>query len=90
MEKKRVILYWLGFLILLGALFLPGFTERQKLREKNDELERRIVLLEEHNKELEEELIRLQQEPEYVERKAREKLGIVKKGEIIYRGEGRE
>jgi len=33
----------------LGVVFLPVFSILQKLREKNDQLQKRIKLLEEHN-----------------------------------------
>lgn len=87
MEKKRVALYLVALVVAAGAIFLPGFTELQKLREENEQLQKRIVLLRERNEELEKEILKIQQEPEYVEEKAREKLGIIRKGEIIYKGE---
>jgi len=86
MEKKRLILSALAIAALLVAVFLPGFSELQKLREENEQLGKRIVLLEEHNEELKVDLQKMRQDPDYVEKKAREKLGIVKKGEVIYRG----
>lgn len=75
----------LGLLALLGIVFLPGHSELQKLREENEQHKKRIELLEEHNEKLKRELAKMQEDPDYVEKKARDKLGIVKKGEIIYR-----
>ena len=85
MEKKKIVFYILGFLAVFYMIFLPGFSELQKLREENDQHQRRIRLLEEQNEELKAELKLMQEDPDYVEKKAREKLGIVKKGEIIYK-----
>ncbi len=76
------------FLTALGVVFLPGFSRLQKLREKNDQLQKRIKLLEKHNDKLKGELLKMREDPEYVEKRAREKLGIIKKGEIIYRAKG--
>ena len=85
MEGKKVILYGGIFLVLLTVVFLPGYSRLKKLRRENNELQKRIKLLEEHNDVLKEEISSFQQDPEYIEKKAREKLGVIKKGEIIYR-----
>ncbi len=85
MERKKLIIYALIVLALLVIIFLPGFSEVQKLKEQNEQLLKRIELLKEHNETLKEEISRLQQDPDYIESKARKKLGIIKKGEVIYR-----
>ncbi len=90
MEKKRLTAGALVIIVLLIMIFLPGFSELQKLREENDQYEKRIYLLKERNNKLKEELSRLKQDPVYLEKKAREKLGVVKKGEIIYRTSSQE
>lgn len=84
MEKKRVVFKFLAAVFILGVIFLPGYPRLVALREENEQYKRRIVLLEEHNKRLEEELVKLREDPAYIEKKAREKLGIVRKGEILY------
>lgn len=84
MAKKRLIL----FIVLAAAvllIFLPGFSRHQRLLSEQRGLERRIAELEETNKRLEEEKKKLETDIEYVEKRAREKLGIVKQGEIPYR-----
>ncbi|MFQ5952028.1 MAG: septum formation initiator family protein [Candidatus Omnitrophota bacterium] len=86
MEGKKIIIYSFAIFILLAAIFLPGFSKLQKLRRENTELQRRIMLLKEHNEVLREEVANMQEDPGYVEKKAREKLGVIKKGEIIYKG----
>ncbi len=85
MERKKIIILAVVLLVALSVIFFPGFSDLQKIKEENEELLKRIGLLEENNDRLKEELVKMEKDPEYIERKAREKLGIVKKGEIIYR-----
>ena len=85
MEKKRIIAYCAFFTALACIIFLPEYSALNRLREENDHYKKRIELLENRNDGLKEELVKLREDPNYVERKAREKLGIVKKGEVIYR-----
>lgn len=84
MERKKITFFVVGAVVLLGIVFLPGFSELNRRREENVQLRKRIRFLEEHNDQLKGELAQLKQDPTYVEKKAREKLGVVKKGEIIY------
>jgi cell division protein FtsB len=85
MEGKKIALYLLAFLAAFCIIFLPGYSELHKLKGENEQLQKRIRLLEEHNDKLKEELVMMKEDPEYLEKKAREKLGIVKKGEVIYK-----
>ena len=85
MERKKLVVTAIILIVVLIVIFLPGFSENQKLREQNEQLERRMKLLEQYNDKLREELSMMAEDPTYVEKRAREKLGIVKKGEIIYK-----
>jgi len=85
MEGKKIAVYLLIFLAVFCIIFLPGYSELNKLKEENEQMQKRISLLEEHNDKLKEELVLMREDPDYLERKAREKLGIVKKGEVIYK-----
>ncbi|MEA3488903.1 MAG: septum formation initiator family protein [Candidatus Omnitrophota bacterium] len=85
MESKRIIRYLLISLAVFCIVFLPGFFRLRGLRQQNEQLQKRIRLLKEHNDQLKEELVKMRQDPAYIEKKARDKLGIVRKGEIIYR-----
>jgi len=85
MENKKIIYRVIFIAIVLCVIFLPGYSRLQKLREENSEQSKRIELLEEHNEKMKTELERMREDPDYLEKKARDKLGIVKKGEVIYR-----
>lgn len=75
--------FWLfGLTVFMLILFLPGYTKLQELRDKNRDLETRIRQLKVENTLLEEELVRVQSDPVYQERIVREKMGVVRKGEI--------
>lgn len=75
--------FWLfGVTIFLLILFLPGYTKLQELRDKNSDLNFKIKQLSVENVLLEQELKRVQNDPIYQEKIAREKLGVVRKGEI--------
>lgn len=57
----------------------------QEHREKNLEYERRIAELKGRNRELEKEKRLLLEDPVYLERVAREEMGLVREGEMVYR-----
>lgn len=82
MAKKRLI-YILVAVFVLGAIFLPGFSKLQELKEENRNLGKRVEILKKANKELREEKEKLENDPTYIEKIAREKLGMARKGEII-------
>ncbi len=75
--------FWLfGISIFLLIVFLPGLTKLQELRDKNGVLESRIKKLIVENSLLDQELQRVQSDPVYQEKIARDRLGVVRKGEI--------
>lgn len=75
--------FWLfGIVIFLLILFLPGYTKLQELRDKNKDLETKIKRLRIENSLLQEEVRRIENDPIYQEKIAREKMGVVRKGEI--------
>ena len=75
-------LFLLAVAVFLLAVFLPGYTKLQELRDKNRELEGKVKKLRVENSLLEEELKRVEHDPLYQEKIARERLGVVRKGEI--------
>ncbi len=75
--------FWLfGFAVLLLVLFLPGYTKLQELRVKNRELTEKFRKMAVDNFLLQEELKRIENDPVYQEKIARDKMGVVRKGEI--------
>jgi len=83
MLKKVFSLFALaGFLLLV---FLPGYTKMQDLKEKNRELSVNINKLQKENVLLQKEIKRLQYDPLYQEKVARDKMGIVRRGEIPFK-----
>jgi len=82
MAKKKLILIAIAIIVLV-VLFLPGFSKLQSLKEENRNLQRRMQILEKTNEELLIEKEKLETDLSYVEKVAREKLGMAKKGEII-------
>lgn len=75
--------FWLfGLSVFLLVIFLPGYTKLQELRDKNRELEVKIKHLSIDNVLLQQELSRIENDPVYQEKIAREKMGVVRKGEV--------
>ncbi|MDD5464864.1 MAG: septum formation initiator family protein [Candidatus Omnitrophica bacterium] len=75
--------FWLfGFTVLLLVLFLPGYTKLQESRIKNRKLEENFRKMAVDNYLLQEELKRIENDPVYQEKIARDKMGVVRKGEI--------
>ncbi len=63
-------------------IFLPGYAKLQDLRERNRDLEAKIKRLNIENALLSQESHLIENDPVYQERIARERMGIVRKGEI--------
>ena len=75
--------FWLfGFAVLSLVLFLPGYTKLQELKVKNQQLEEKYRKMVVDNSLLYEELKRVKNDPVYQEKIARDKMGVVRKGEI--------
>ena len=71
--------------VIIVALFLPSYSKMQDLKQKNQEFVRRIAQLEAKNKKLQEEERLLQTDPEYLEKVGREKMGLIRQGETMYK-----
>ena len=76
------IFLFLGLIIFLLVIFLPGYTKLQELRDRRLELEEKIRTLNIENALLEQEIKRIENDPVYQEKIARERMGVVRKGEI--------
>jgi cell division protein FtsB len=85
--KKKVItggvVFFLFVLTVASFFGKRGLIEIYRTRRKQDVLLQKIKKLEENKVKLERDIEELQKNPNAVEKKAREKLGLVKEGEII-------
>ena len=83
MNAKAIVIS--GCVVLILALFLPSFTKMQDLRQRNIELKKELEQLKEKQQVMLKEKRLLLEDPVYSEKVAREKMGLAKEGEVIYR-----
>lgn len=83
MIRNAVWLFIFTFIVLI--IFLPSYTKMQDLQQKNNEFADQIQQLKKENISLHEEKNRLETDPVYLEKVGREKMGIVKEGEVMYK-----
>ena len=83
MLRKAIWLFLISLAVLI--IFLPGYSKLQELKQKNRELEARIKATEQESIRLKEEKQRLEEDIVYLEEVARERMGLVREGEIIYK-----
>ena len=81
----RNALFLFGACVALFVFFLPSYLQMMDLHEKNVSYERQNRDISRENEALLEEKRRLEEDPAYFERYAREKFGIIKDGETIYK-----
>lgn len=81
--KKATWLFAFAFIVFI--IFLPGYAKLQDLRQRNIDLKSRIFELEQKNTELIKKRELLEKDPFYLEKVAREKMGVTKKGEVVYK-----
>jgi cell division protein FtsB len=89
-RRRRFIAAFVAVLALAALLVYVfifsrhGYLRRRELARENERLQTEIEDLKRENERLREELNRLD-DPEAVEKLAREELGLVKDGETVYR-----
>jgi cell division protein FtsB len=83
MLKNAIGLFVITVIILL--VFLPSYTQMQDLKQRNQTYAVRIKELEAKNARLEREKHMLETDPEYVEKVGREKMGLIRPGEKVYK-----
>jgi cell division protein FtsB len=82
MLKNAFILFAVAFAVLM--IFLPTFSKWQDLKVKDNEYQAKIEALEQENQRLLEEKRLLEEDPTYLEKVARERMGLIREGEVIY------
>lgn len=86
--KIRYVL--LVLVVLLVIIFLPSYSSMQDLKAKNAAYLEEIQQLEAKKEMLIEEKRKLLDDPVYLEKVAREKMGVVREGEVVYKMEALE
>lgn len=89
-KRRRRFLFVLGtffiFYILVSLFFGDlGLTRYVKMRRTAIKLEVEIKRLKEENEKISREVEALKHDPQMIEKVAREKLGLVRDGEIVYK-----
>ncbi len=85
MSKISKTKYFLGtvLFIVLAASFIKSSFDVLKSKDRLDEIDQEITLLEQKKTEIEKE-IEYKQTPEYIEQKARNDLNLIRSGEKVY------
>lgn len=82
MAKIRIKPLYIGITLLLFVIFLPGYAKFMELRARNINLEKEIERLEQENIRFYKETKRLKEDIDYIEKVARESMGVTREGEI--------
>ncbi len=82
MAKIRIRPLYIGIALLLFVIFLPGYTKFMELRSKNNYLENEIERLEKENIRLYNEKQKLEEDIDYIEKVARDSMGVTRENEI--------
>ncbi len=82
MLKNAILLFVFAFVILM--MFMPTFSRMQDIKQKDLEYQVRISELEQENEQLKVERRLLEDNPDYLEKVAREKMGRIRAGEVVY------
>ena len=83
MLKNAIWLF--AFTLIMFLSFLPSYRKMQDLKQKNKDYAQRIIDLQKKNVNLEREMQRLETDPAYLEKVGREKMGLIRDGETVYR-----
>ena len=84
MEKKRLkLLVIAAIAVMLIIILLPGYTKLQDLVSKNKRLEAKVKELTKYIEGLEAEKEKLEGDILYIEKVAREKLGVAREDEVV-------
>ena len=83
---RRSRLFWLLAVVVIATLiYLPSLSKYLKLKQKESDLEREINRLQSEISEIRKEELLLKTDLTTLETTAREVLGLVKPGEVVYK-----
>ncbi|MBU4311230.1 MAG: septum formation initiator family protein [Candidatus Omnitrophica bacterium] len=85
MAKIKIRPLYIGIIVALIVVFLPGYAKFMEIRARNIHLEKEIERLEKENIRLYKETKQLEEDIDYVEKVARESMGVAREGEIPIR-----
>jgi cell division protein FtsL len=80
--KKKKLLFWSIIIIAFGTLFIRQQVTIYKLKNEYQGYNEQLKKLQAQNTELNQQL-KLTQRDDYIEKLAREKLGLIKPGEVL-------
>ncbi len=83
MIRNAIWLFILTSAVLM--LFLPSYQRWQDLEQKNSGYTKQIELIKKDTALLAREKKRLEEDPVYLEKVAREKMGLAREGEVVYK-----
>lgn len=81
--KKQFVFFSLTLIAIL--LYLPSFFKIQVLQKHNDDYKTQIENLTRKNINLIEEKRMLEEDPEYLEKVGRDRMRLMREGEVMYR-----
>lgn len=85
MSRKSKLAIAIFILLVLLAIFVPGYSKLQKLKSAEEDLTQRQEELKIENTKLSKQERGLKEDPFYIEKIARENMKATKKGEVIYK-----
>ena len=83
MLKNAIWLFIISVIVLF--VFLPSYSRMQDLKKRNLEYQEEIERLRQEQVELIEERRLLEEDPVYLEKVARQKMGLIREGEVVYK-----
>ncbi len=85
--KGILVICFVGLVAFAVSTFFGKHGLRSLVEKRDDyeQLDRSVTQLQQDNVRLQERIHQLESDPRYVEKIARERLGLVKPGEVIYR-----
>ena len=89
-NKFKKPLWFFAIFIVFLVIFLPGYSKLQELRDRNRYIDEKMVQMEAENIAMQRKLELIQNNPVYQERVVREKMGVVRKGEVLYKIDPKE